>query len=236
FHEFRKDYHEQNKHLSELQNSPVFIDVYSKFSGIKLAYDQLRDRLASEVGVCSIRPDIRKVSDASAVYNDAVKEMASIFVKHGIVSLGDVSDLKNGNTPKYFQILNRHIQQLNDLLAGSKSQDNEMLKNGLREIDSSFDSEVFDNVLNHIKYVYTGHKTLDWPGIYNGDYRSEKSSKDSLFGLLYRLNFPSEYSVQFWEDIFEDLGFEIEKSEGQLMANMSFKDFMNLNLQIAEKI
>ena len=106
FHEFRKDYHEQNKHLSELQNSPVFIDVYSKFSGIKLAYDQLRDRLASEVGVCSIRPDIRKVSDASAVYNDAVKEMASIFVKHGIVSLGDVSDLKNGNTPKYFQIFN----------------------------------------------------------------------------------------------------------------------------------
>ena len=110
-----------------------------------------------------------------------------------------------------------------------------MLKNGLREIDSSFDSEVFDNVLNHIKYVYTGHKTLDWPGIYNGDYRSGKSSGDSLFGQLYRLNFPFEYSVQFWEEIFEDLGFEIQKSEGQLMANIGFKDFMNLDLQVTEK-
>lgn len=235
FHKFRKDYQEQNKHLSELQNSPVFIDVYSKFSGVKLAYDQFRDCLADERRVCLIRPDAGKISEVSAVYNDAVKEMASLFVKHGLVSLGDVSDLKQGDVFESFQVLNSYIEQLNDFLAGSDDLDDERLRDGLSEIDSSFDSEVFDNVLDHIKYVYTGHKTLDWPGVYNGDYRSGKSSGDSLFGLLYHLNFPSEYSVRFWEEIFEDLGFEIEKSEGQLMANISFKEFMALDFQIAEK-
>ncbi len=236
FHKFRKNYLEQNKYLSEFQNSPVFLDVYSRFSRINVAYNQLMDSLVNEKGVSVIRSDIGKISDVLALYNDAVKEMANLFVKHGIVPLEDVSDLKSGDVPESFQVLDSYVKQLNDFLVGSEGLDDEKLRDGLCEIDSSFDSEVFDNVLNHMKYVYTGYETLDWPGIYNGDYRSEKSSKDSLFGLLYRLNFPSEYSVQFWEDIFEDLGFEIEKSEGQLMANMSFKDFMNLNLQIAEKI
>jgi len=235
FHKFRKDYLEENKHLLELQSSPVFMDVRSTFSGVKGAYNQLRNRLASENGACAINPDIRDISDMSAVYNDAVKKMANLFVECGIVSLEDVSDPKCGNVPESFQVLSTYIKQLNDFLDGSEDMDNEMLRDCLREIDSSFDSDVFDNVLNHIEFKYTGHKTIDWPGIYDCEYRSGKSSDDSLFGLIYNLNFSSDYSVQFWEDIFEDLGFEIQKAKGCLKANISFKDFMSLDLQAAKK-
>jgi len=235
FHEFRKDYLEENKHLLELQSSPVFMDVHSTFSGVKGAYNQLRDRLESKKGACAINLDIKYISDMSAAYNDTVKDMANLFVECGIVSLEDVSDPKCGNVPESFQVLSSYIKQLNDFLAGSEGMDNEKLRDCLREIDSSFDSDVFDNVLNHIEFKYTGHKNMGWPGIYDGEYRSGKSSDDSLFGLIYNLNFSPDYSILFWEDIFEGLGFEIQKAEGHLVANISFKDFMSLDLKAADK-
>ncbi len=229
FHEFRKDYLERNNHISELQNSPVFMDVRSTFSGVKGAYNQLRDRLESKKSACAINLDLKYISDMSTAYNDAVKKMANIFVGCGILSLEDVSDPKYGGDSRDFQVLNSYIKQLNEFLAGSEGMDNEKLRDGFCEIDSSFDSGVFGNILNHIEFKYTGHKTLDWPGIYDGGYRSEKSSDDSLFGLIYNLNFSSDYSILFWEDIFKGLGFEIQKADGCLKANISFKDFMSLD-------
>ena len=230
FHEFRKDYLERNNHISELQNSPVFMDVRSTFSGVKGAYNQLRDRLESKKSACAINLDLKYISDMSTAYNDAVKKMANIFVGCGILSLEDVSDPKYGGDSRDFQVLNSYIKQLNEFLADSEGMDNEKLRDGFCEIDSSFDSGVFDNILNHIEFKYTGHKTLDWPGIYDGGYRSEKSSDDSLFGLIYNLNFSSDYSILFWEDIFKGLGFEIQKADGCLKANIGFKDFMDLGL------
>ncbi len=235
FHEFRKDYLERNNHISELQNSPVFMDVRSKFLEIKTACNEFSECLESGKDVSAIRPEIEKILYASAKYNDTVKEMANIFVGCGILSLEDVSDPKYGGDSRDFQVLNSYIKQLNDFLAGSEDMDNEKLRDGFCEIDSSFDSGVFDNALNHIEFKYTGHKTLDWPGIYDGGYRYEKSSDDSLFGLIHNLNFPSDYSILFWEDIFKGLGFEIQKADGCLKANIDFKDFMSLDLKADDK-
>ncbi len=235
FLKFRKDYLGQNQYLSELQNNSIFLDVYSKFIEIKTAYDRFSECLANEKDVSAIKPDIEKISKASVAYNDAVKEMANIFVEQGIVPLEDVSDPESGGTPEYLHVLNRPIQQLNDFLTGPEGLDDEKMIEGLREINGSFDGEIFDNVLGHIRYMYTGDKNMGWSDLFCNDHHSEKSSKGSLFGLLHHLNFPSEYPIQFWEGIFDGLGFEIQKSEGHLIANIGFKDFMNLNLQVAEK-
>lgn len=235
FHKFKKGYSEQNKHLSELQNNYIFLDLYSTFSDIKTAYNEFSECLSNEKDVSEIRFNIGKISAASTAYNDAVKKMANIFVECGIVSLEDVSDPISDDTPEYFQALNQYLEDLNGFLAGSEGLNDEKLKNNLREIDTGFDSKVFDNVLEYMRCMYTGHKILDWSGIYNHDYRLGKSSDDSLFGLIYHLIYPSKYSILFWEDIFEGLGFEIQKSEGHLIASIGFKDFMNLDLLAAEK-